>query len=126
MHRANNPSRRLITPGRATARRPIRRPAARRPAHAFTGADAPPANTISPEAAAMQTGCILRLYPNERFGVIETPDGHEAYFSSECVARESGGFDALRPGDQVTFASEEAEQGMRAISVRRRGEDRRA
>ena len=121
MHHANHPSRRAVTPGRAPARRSVQRPT-----HTFTGADASSATTISPEAAAMHTGWILRLYPNERFGVIETPDGHEAYFSSECVARESGGFEALRPGDQVTFVSEEAEQGMRAISVHRRGDDRRA
>ena len=74
----------------------------------------------------MQTGSVIRLFPNEHFGVIETPDGHEAYFSSECVAREAGGFEALRIGDQVSFAHEEAEQGMRATSVRRRGDDRRA
>lgn len=81
--------------------------------------------TIPAEVALMQNGSVVKLCSDEHYGVIETPDGHLAYFSSDCVARDAGGFGALRVGDQVSFAHEEAEQGMRATSVHRRGDDRR-
>lgn len=83
----------------------------------------PMPSSIIREGIAMQTGRVVRLVVEDRYGVIETPDGHEAYFTSDCV--EGEGFEGLRLGDQVNFAHEEAEQGMRATTVLRRGEGRR-
>jgi cold shock CspA family protein len=124
------------TPGRIARRRarrsplgvgPPPAPGPRRPrgGGTFIGTPSPP-NRVPPEVAAMHNGSVVKLFPSERYGVIETPDGHEAYFSSDCVAGEGGGFEALRLGDQVSFACEEAEQGMRATAVQRRGEERRS
>ena len=115
-HPRTRSTRRGVSPGR-----PRERPEQR------SASIAPPRQlsivSIPPEIRAMQSGRIAKLFPAERFGIIETPDGHEAYFSSDCVVGE--GFDALRVGEQVRFSSEEAEQGMRATRVQRLGEDRR-
>jgi cold shock CspA family protein/ribosome-associated translation inhibitor RaiA len=60
-------------------------------------------------------GRIARLFPDQSFGFIETPDGLEIYFHRNAVL--NGDFGKLKPGAQVRFAEEEGEKGLQASSV---------
>jgi len=60
-------------------------------------------------------GQVLRLRPEEGFGIIETTDGREVYFHHNSVL--DGGFDALEVGAEVRFAEEAGEKGPQASTV---------
>jgi ribosomal subunit interface protein len=60
-------------------------------------------------------GHVLRLRPEEGFGIIETTDGREVYFHHNSVL--DGGFDALEVGAEVRFAEEAGEKGPQASTV---------
>lgn len=59
---------------------------------------------------------IAKLFPDEKYGFLETPDGREIYFHSNSVLQP--GFDRLEVGAEVHFAEERGEQGPQASTVR--------
>lgn len=60
-------------------------------------------------------GRILRLFPDEGYGFLETPDGREVYFHRNAVAGD--GFERLEAGEEVRFAEAEGEKGPQATIV---------
>lgn len=65
-------------------------------------------------------GRVVRIYPNEGFGFLETTDGREVYFHRSSVL--NGGFERLTVGMEVRFAEELGEQGPQASTVQPVGE----
>jgi cold shock CspA family protein len=65
-----------------------------------------------PEAIAR----VVKLFPVEDYGFIETPDGRELYFHKNSVL--APGFGRLEVGAAVHFAEEMGEQGPQASSLR--------
>lgn len=61
-------------------------------------------------------GRITRLFPQEDYGFLETPDGREIYFHKNAV--HTPRFDDLELGAEVQFAEEPGEKGPQATSVR--------
>ena len=68
-----------------------------------------------------QRGTVARLFPEEGYGFIETPDGRELYFSRENVVEPA--FDQLAAGVHVQFIEEFAGEGRQAkrVSVGKHG-----
>jgi cold shock CspA family protein/ribosome-associated translation inhibitor RaiA len=64
---------------------------------------------------APPAGRVLRLFADEGYGFIGTPDGREVYFHRNAVL--NGGFDRLRLGDEVRFSEEQGEKGAQATTV---------
>jgi cold shock CspA family protein/ribosome-associated translation inhibitor RaiA len=62
---------------------------------------------------------IVRLFPKEGYGFLQTPDGREVYFHRNSVV--AGSFAELRPGALVVFAEEEGAKGPQASTVRPAG-----
>ncbi len=66
---------------------------------------------------------VARIFPDDGYGFLRTPDGREVYFHAHSVLR--GAFPRLRPGMRVRFVEELGEEGPQASSVvaarRRRG-----
>jgi cold shock CspA family protein len=62
---------------------------------------------------------VTKLFPEENYGFLETPDGIEVYFHRNSVL--GGGFDRLQIGMEVSFVEEEGEKGPQASTVRRVG-----
>jgi len=58
---------------------------------------------------------VNKLFPEEGYGFLETPDGREIYFHRNSVL--NAGFDRLEIGTLVRFAEEEGEQGSQASTV---------
>ncbi len=58
---------------------------------------------------------VSKLFPQEGYGFLETPDGSEIYFHRNSVL--DGGFDRLEIGTEVRFAEEEGDQGPQASTV---------
>ncbi len=68
---------------------------------------------------------VARLFPDDGYGFLRTPDGRELYFHERSVLRK--GFAHLEVGDVVRFAEEEGENGPQASTVARlRGRHRAA
>jgi cold shock CspA family protein/ribosome-associated translation inhibitor RaiA len=61
-------------------------------------------------------GRVMKLFPEERYGFLETPDGRELYFHGNSVLHP--GFDRLAVGTEVHFAEEQGEKGPQASTVR--------
>ncbi len=61
-------------------------------------------------------GKVSKLFPDEGYGFIETPDGREIYFHRHSVLHE--GFDHLQIGTEVTYVEEEGKKGPQASTVR--------
>jgi cold shock CspA family protein/ribosome-associated translation inhibitor RaiA len=59
---------------------------------------------------------VAKLFPEERYGFLETPDGREIYFHSNSVLQP--GFGDLDVGAEVYFAEERGEKGPQASTVR--------
>jgi cold shock CspA family protein/ribosome-associated translation inhibitor RaiA len=59
---------------------------------------------------------VSKLFPDEGYGFLETPDGREIYFHRHSVLHE--GFDGLQVGTEVTFVEEEGKKGPQASTVR--------
>jgi cold shock CspA family protein/ribosome-associated translation inhibitor RaiA len=59
---------------------------------------------------------VARLFPDERYGFIETPDGREIYFHSNSLL--NGDFEKLALGTEVTFAEELGDKGPQASTVK--------
>ena len=62
---------------------------------------------------------VSRLFPEEDYGFLKTPDGREIYFHKNAVL--SPRFDRLEVGIEVLFAEEMGEKGPQATSVRVNG-----
>ena len=60
-------------------------------------------------------GEVVRLFPDEGYGFIETGDGHEVYFSQDCVNK--GGWAAIDVGSVVRLKETEGDKGSYALSV---------
>ncbi len=67
-------------------------------------------------------GRVSKLFPEEGYGFIETPDGREIYFHRNSVLND--GFDRLEIGREVRFSEEPGEQGPQASTVRLAGRNR--
>ncbi len=61
-------------------------------------------------------GRIANLFPNEGYGFIETPEGHEIYFHENSLF--NGVFSDLQIGDEVRFAVDKGDRGPQASTVR--------
>ena len=59
---------------------------------------------------------VARLFPEERYGFLETTDGREIYFHANSVLQP--GFEHLDTGAEVYFSEEEGEKGPQASTVR--------
>lgn len=60
-------------------------------------------------------GEVVRLFADEAYGFIRTPDGNEYYFGRDNLADTA--FDKLEIGARVQFIAEAAAQGMQAKRV---------
>jgi ribosomal subunit interface protein len=58
---------------------------------------------------------VVRLFPSEGYGFLETEEGREIYFHENSVL--NGGFRALSVGALVRFAEETGEKGPQASTV---------
>ena len=58
---------------------------------------------------------VSRLFPEEDYGFLETPDGREIYFHRHSVLHP--GFDRLAIGTEVRFVEEPGEKGPQASTV---------
>ncbi len=59
---------------------------------------------------------VSKLFPDEGYGFIETPDGREIYFHRKSVLHE--GFDHLKIGIEVAFVEEAGKKGPQASTVK--------
>lgn len=59
---------------------------------------------------------IIRLFPSEGYGFLETPGGREIYFHKNSLL--DGRFEHLKVGMAVRFDEEEGEKGPQASTVR--------
>jgi len=57
----------------------------------------------------------VKLFSEEGYGFLETPDGREIYFHRNSVI--GSDFDRLEIGTEVRFAEETGEQGPQASTV---------
>lgn len=66
---------------------------------------------------ALESGVVVRLFPDQNHGFVQVKDGADLYFTRNCVAR--GSFDALQIGAlvQITRASTDGVMGPQASSV---------
>jgi cold shock CspA family protein len=60
-------------------------------------------------------GTVARLFPENGYGFITTPEAREIYFHRNAVV--TGDFARLHAGDEVWFTEEAGEQGPQASSV---------
>ena len=58
---------------------------------------------------------VSKLFPEERYGFLETPDGREIYFHANSVV--DSGFGGLKIGAEVHFVEEPGEKGPQATTV---------
>jgi cold shock CspA family protein/ribosome-associated translation inhibitor RaiA len=61
-------------------------------------------------------GRVTKLFPDEGYGFLETPDGREVYFHRHSVLHD--GFNRLHVGSDVVFVEEEGNKGLQASTVR--------
>ena len=59
---------------------------------------------------------VSKLFREEGYGFLETPDGREIYFHRNSVL--NGGFDPLEIGMEVRFAEEPGDEGPQASTVK--------
>ncbi len=64
----------------------------------------------------MPHGRVSKLFPEEGYGFITTPDNREIYFHRHSVLDE--GFDQLEIGTEVAFAEEAGQKGPQASTVK--------
>lgn len=65
---------------------------------------------------------VSKVFPDEDYGFIETPDGREIYFHRHSVLNDS--FDRLEIGTEVAFVEEPGDKGPQASTVRLLGRRR--
>lgn len=59
---------------------------------------------------------VIRLFPQEGYGFLETPDGRQIYFHQNSVLEHA--FPQLGVGSEVRFLEEAGEKGPQATSVK--------
>lgn len=59
---------------------------------------------------------VIRLFPSEGYGFLETQDGREIYFHENSVLNDA--FDQMQVGDEVKFAEERGVKGPQASTVK--------
>lgn len=62
-----------------------------------------------------RTAQVIRLFPEDGYGFLETADGREIYFHANAVL--DAGFPALEIGSEVRFHEEQGDEGPRASSL---------
>jgi cold shock CspA family protein/ribosome-associated translation inhibitor RaiA len=63
---------------------------------------------------------VSKLFPDEKYGFLETPDGREIYFHRNSVL--PPGYQRLRVGTECYFTEEKGDKGPQASSVRAIGQ----
>lgn len=58
---------------------------------------------------------VARIFPQQGYGFLRAPDGHEIYFHEKSVLK--GAFERLEVGDEVRYAEEPGEDGPQASTV---------
>jgi cold shock CspA family protein/ribosome-associated translation inhibitor RaiA len=61
-------------------------------------------------------GRVAKIFPQKRFGFLETADGREIYFHGNSVLEP--GFDRLEVGTEVNFTEEQGVDGPQASTVK--------
>lgn len=64
-------------------------------------------------------GIVTKLFPQEGYGFIQTPEGREIYFHANSLVDTS--FEEIDLGSDVRFIEEPGDKGPQATSVRRVG-----
>ncbi len=64
---------------------------------------------------APPTGRIIRIFPDQAYGFIKTPDNREIYFHRNSVLNED--FSRLKFGTEVTFIEDQGKEGPQAARV---------
>jgi cold shock CspA family protein len=67
-------------------------------------------------------GRVTKLFPDDGYGFLETPEGEEIYFHKNSVLEP--GFARLKVGNVVFFAEEQGEKGPQASTVKIAGKHR--
>jgi cold shock CspA family protein/ribosome-associated translation inhibitor RaiA len=62
------------------------------------------------------TARVVRLFPSDEYGFLETPDGRQIYFHKNSVLQP--GFERLEVGTEVCYSEELGENGPQASTVR--------
>jgi cold shock CspA family protein/ribosome-associated translation inhibitor RaiA len=70
---------------------------------------------VKTHAGAVEHGRVVRLFPEDDYGFIESDAGQEVYFHAHALKK--GKFSHLAPGTAVKFAQEAGNQGPQAIWV---------
>ena len=70
---------------------------------------------VKHHAAAENRGIVVRLFPDQDFGFLRTPEDREFYFHRNSVLH--GDFGRLDMGTEVRFEPEEGDEGPQASSV---------
>lgn len=65
--------------------------------------------------APVGIGRVIRIFPNEGCGFLQTSDEREIFFHQNCVLNQS--FDRIHPGDRVRFVETRGEKGPQASTV---------
>jgi cold shock CspA family protein/ribosome-associated translation inhibitor RaiA len=67
---------------------------------------------------------VRKIFPEEGYGFLVTPDGREVYFHKDSVLNRT--FRKLKVGAEVSFVEEDGEKGLQASTVRITGRRRPA
>jgi len=59
---------------------------------------------------------VSKLFPDEGYGFLETPDGREVYFHRDSVLQQN--FGRLKIGTEVTFVEQAGRKGPQASTVK--------
>jgi len=70
---------------------------------------------VKKPAEPLSRGTVDRLFPEENYGFLATPDGRQVYFHRDSVLDRH--FNRLRIGSAVRFAEEMGEKGPQASTV---------
>lgn len=65
---------------------------------------------------------VSRIFPDEGYGILTTPDAREIYFHKDSVLNRA--FGRLKVGSTVSFAEEQGDKGPQASTVRIVGKHR--
>jgi len=71
---------------------------------------------LTKEHEALPHAKVSKLFPEEGYGFLQTPDGREIYFQRHSVLHEA--FDRLQIGTEVSFAEEAGKKGPQASTVK--------
>jgi len=67
------------------------------------------------ERAEPARGTVVRLFPVDGYGFLQTPDGREIYFAGASVLK--GAFKRLKVGGEVRYVEEMGDKGPQASTV---------